>query len=57
MIYFLQDDSNLNIKIGHTASDPEERRKQLQTGNSAGLVLLATMEGGAACRWQACFVR
>ncbi len=47
MIYFIQDDSILNIKIGHTAAnDAGERLRALQTGSPSGLVLLYSMPGG-----------
>lgn len=45
MIYFIQDTSVLNIKIGYTAGDPESRRAALQTGSPAGLVLIGFIEG------------
>lgn len=44
MIYFTQDSSSFHVKIGY-AIDAESRRKTLQTGNSAPLVILATMPG------------
>jgi len=47
VIYFIQDVSVLNIKIGHTAaSDASRRLSELQTGSPSGLVLLATTAGG-----------
>lgn len=45
MIYFTQDSSNLNIKIGYSGRDPEERRNEYQTGNSSPLIVLAVMPG------------
>lgn len=45
MIYFIQDGSNFSIKIGYAKTDAEARMATLQTGNSAELVLLATMDG------------
>ena len=46
MIYFIQDTSVLNIKIGFTgAADAEDRLRQLQTGSPSGLILLATIPG------------
>lgn len=46
MIYFIQDTSVLNIKIGFTGGNPEDRRAALQTGSPIGLVLLGTTPGG-----------
>lgn len=48
MIYFIQDDSTLAIKIGFTDGDPELRLKSLQTGSAGGFHLLATVPGGQA---------
>lgn len=46
MIYFVQDESSLNIKIGfHGGADAMERIKSLQTGCPSRLVLLATCDG------------
>lgn len=45
MIYFIQDTTVLNIKIGFTDGDPADRLKALQTGSPAPLVLLYTMRG------------
>lgn len=46
MIYFAQDTVSLNIKIGYTGNEDAERRiKQLQTGNSNRIELLATCAG------------
>ena len=46
MIYFIQDQAKLYIKIGFTSKDdPDERKKMLQTGNGAPLMLLASIEG------------
>jgi hypothetical protein len=39
-VYYIQDLSNGNIKIGHTGQDPEKRMANLQTGCSGELVLL-----------------
>jgi hypothetical protein len=46
VIYFIQDSSSFNIKIGCT-SDVQKRLSHLQTGNSSRLVLLGTAEGDA----------
>lgn len=48
MIYFIQDTSVLNIKIGFTAGDAEKRLRELQTGSPCGLVVLATIPGEKA---------
>ncbi len=46
MIYFIQDESALFIKIGYTAADDAmERLRDLQTGCPSGLVLLYSMPG------------
>lgn len=46
MIYFIQDRERNHIKIGFTAGDNAEvRRQALQTGNSSRLVVLFTMDG------------
>lgn len=45
MIYFLQERATCAIKIGFTDDHPDIRRKQLQTGNSDELVLLAAIDG------------
>jgi len=46
MIYFIQDQTTLLIKIGFTDGDPLNRLAALQTGNPSGLVLLHTLPGG-----------
>jgi hypothetical protein len=45
VIYFIQDEATLLIKIGYTAGDPEGRRCDLQTGSAGRLVLLGAMPG------------
>lgn len=46
VIYFIQDQDSLHVKIGFTSSDtPEGRLKAFQTGNSSRMVVLATMAG------------
>lgn len=46
MIYFLQDPTTLEIKIGYTGDETADGRlSKLQTGNPRDLVLLATMPG------------
>ena len=46
MIYFLQDPTTLEIKIGYSGKDePDERIGKLQTGNPRELVLLLTHPG------------
>lgn len=46
MIYFIQDESTLLIKIGFTDhATPAKRLCELQTASSAGLVLLSTIPG------------
>lgn len=45
MIYFIQEESTCNIKIGFSDSDPMGRNKTLQTGNSSELYLLLAIEG------------
>ena len=45
MIYFIRDEATRLIKIGFTAGDGEERRRELQTGCPGKLVLLLQMEG------------
>ena len=44
MIYFISDDQG-RVKIGYTSGMPEDRLKQLQTGNSDKLSLLTSMRG------------
>lgn len=48
MIYFIQNAVNNHIKIGFTAKPVRRRRSNLQTGNSAKLVLLGMMQGDQA---------
>ena len=43
MIYFMQ--SLDKIKIGYTSSGLLERKKQMQTGNPHGLVIIGTVKG------------
>lgn len=45
MIYFIQDESTLYIKIGYTAGDPAERLAALQVGCPGGLVLIHVIPG------------
>ncbi len=45
MIYFIQCESTLLIKIGWTEGSPHDRLKQLQTGSPGGLRLLFSMPG------------
>lgn len=46
MIYFIQDQDSLYIKIGYTSSDtPEGRLRAFQTGNPSCMAVLATMPG------------
>jgi hypothetical protein len=46
MIYFIQDDVSLAIKIGFTTRPPRQRLKELQESCPSGLTLLFTMPGG-----------
>ena len=46
MIYFIQKGDA--VKIGFTAGDPQERLRQLQTGNHEVLTLIGTREGNEA---------
>ncbi len=48
MIYFIQDEASLAIKIGFTNGDPEERLKTLQTGCPGKLWLIHTTPGDQA---------
>lgn len=48
MIYFIQDQGTLFIKIGFSAEPAERRLAALQTGNPSGLVLLLTLPGERA---------
>jgi hypothetical protein len=63
LIYFLQSLDSLDIKIGYTGESAEVRLAQLQTGNPAGLRLLAEIPGERAdeyelhLRFAACRVR
>lgn len=45
MVYFLRDETTRRIKIGYTAGNGESRLKDLQTGSSGVLTLLAEMPG------------
>lgn len=45
MIYFIQDEGSLLIKIGYTGGDPTERMRSLQTANGSRLVLIAAIPG------------
>lgn len=45
MIYFIQDQTTLLIKIGYTGNDAEGRLKDFQTGCPSGLVLLLAIPG------------
>ena len=45
MIYFLQNATTLNIKIGFTDGDPLERMAALQVGSCGKLVFLASCPG------------
>lgn len=42
-IYFIRDGDN--VKIGYTSRKPQERLKQLQTGNPTKLKLIGSMRG------------
>jgi hypothetical protein len=44
-MYFVRDEAMQAIKIGYTEGDPEERVRQLQTGNAGKLTLLHQMPG------------
>jgi hypothetical protein len=48
VIYFIQNAVNNHIKVGFTAKPVRRRRSNLQTGNSAKLVLLGMMQGDEA---------
>jgi hypothetical protein len=48
VIYFIQDEERLSIKIGHAEGEVAERLRALQTGNPAPLVLLGCVEGNKA---------
>ena len=48
MIYFIQNAANNHIKIGFTDKPVKRRRSNLQTGNSANLVLLGLTLGEKA---------
>lgn len=43
MIYFMQ--SLDKIKIGYTANNVTERKRQLETGNPHGIVVIGTVQG------------
>ena len=45
MIYFIQQDSNGPIKIGHTNNDIKARVYQLQTASPLPLTLIGTIQG------------
>lgn len=45
MIYFVQDPTTHEIKIGFTDGEADHRRKQFQTGNPRELILLLTTDG------------
>lgn len=46
MIYFLQNETTFEIKIGYTGNDtPDVRSSALQTGNPSRLILLGTCKG------------
>jgi hypothetical protein len=46
LIYFIQSNGDLNIKIGFTADDtPDSRLRAGETWNANGLTVLATMPG------------
>lgn len=46
MIYFIQDSSTHEIKIGYTGRSATDRVASLQVGNPSGLFLLACHPGG-----------
>src|SRR6266446_5528443 len=48
VIYFIQNAANSHIKIGFTDKPVRRRRSNLQTGNSAKLMLLGMMQGDKA---------
>lgn len=48
MVYFIRDETTRRIKIGFTAGTGDERLKDLQTGSSSLLFLMAEMEGSMA---------
>lgn len=52
MIYFIQDQESLSIKIGYTGGSSEGRLKALQTGNGSRLVLLGEVPGDEAAERQ-----
>lgn len=47
MIYFIQDESTLLIKIGFTEHNPENRLRSLQTGSAGRLILLFVFTRGS----------
>ena len=57
MIYFMRDGGTQHIKIGFTASDGEDRLRDLQTGCPGQLVLLLQIEGSKQdeTAWHECF--